>query len=135
MCEMASLFDMEDNNSPSDSDYDEVDPALKELNQLFELIRFRCGRFNSPNSQTLGALLNELGYIFRVKQLWLKCPCLVELSRKIGLYTYFPNDAASIDNFVTTANNSPLKDLILKWIDMNSEGATPDNPSHHYTFL
>ena len=111
------------------------------LDKLLKALYDRCGQHCMPKSLTIATLLTELGYLFRMKQLWLKCPCLVELTCRIGLFTDFQSDSAAIDCFISEAKNSELNDLLYKWID-NSDYctspdycATPDNPSHTYNFL
>ena len=114
----------------------EDNPDYKNMKKLFRLLHERCGQHCTPKSLQIATLLSELGYIYRVKQLWLQCPCLVEITRKLGLFAEFSSDSIAIDGFINEANKCALlKDLLYKWIDEFGDCTTPNDPSHTYTFL
>lgn len=83
-----------------------ADIDIPQLHYLFKFIYERKSLcyFRLPCK----LIMEELGIIFRKRQLWLQSKVLVQISDKIGFDFSFPNDVASIDTFIHEAKTSGL---------------------------
>lgn len=90
---------------------------LFELEDLLTLLYRENDLYNYSTDESLKILLEKLGILFRMKQLWLQSALLIKLSNDIGLSSdNYSCNSEAIEHFLKTAKLAGLEPILRYWL-------------------